>query len=430
MRRALAVALLLAAAGGSPPRVAAAVAACAPEALLGRVGMLTAPAFAGRGAGAPEGAALADTLAAWLAAAGLEPAFAGAWVQPFPLRGEGWAGQDLGGLSGRNLAGLRPGRGRLAGRWIVLGAHHDHLGRVDPAGPDSALPPAPGAYYPGANDNASGVAAALAAAAALADVPAGDRRGLLVVLFDGEEVGLQGSGHFVDHSPVPLDSIDAMINLDTVGRLQDGTLHVSGVGTAACLPPAVAAADGGEFAVRTARGGWSGSDHMVFNTREVPVLFLFGGAYPDYNRPTDAVGTLDPAALAAVARYAARLGAELLGARGPCTWEMVGDGPLRREGAAQEGQNRATWLGTLPDFSEETSGYRLAGVFDHSPAQRAGLQKGDVLVRLGGREVTDLATFTRALRAHAPGDPVEVEVRRGGRLLRFTVVMGDRADRR
>ncbi|MFN2371559.1 MAG: M20/M25/M40 family metallo-hydrolase [Candidatus Krumholzibacteriia bacterium] len=422
--------LLLAAAIGPVPRAAAAAAAPAPAALPQRVATLTAPAFAGRGAGAAEGAALADTLAAWLAAAQLVPAFGGAWVQPFPLRGEGWAGQDLTGLPGRNVAGLRPGHGRLAGRWIILGAHHDHLGRVDPQGPDAAGPPAPGAYYPGANDNASGVAAVLAAAAALADAPAGDRRGLLVVLFDGEEVGLQGSGHFVDHCPVPLDSVDAMINLDTVGRLQDGTLHVSGVGTAACLPPVVGAADGGEFAVRTAQGGWSGSDHMVFNTREVPVLFLFGGAYPDYNRPSDTAGTLDPAALAAVARYAERLVAGLLVAPSPCAWAMVGDGPLRSEGGSQEGQNRATWLGTLPDFSEETTGYRLAGVFDHSPARQAGLQKGDVLVRLGGREVTDLATFTRALRAHAPGDPVEVEVRRGGRLLRFTVVMGDRADRR
>lgn len=429
MRRPCAPAILLAAAVGAAGAVPAATAAPEPDRLLERVRCLTEPAFAGRGAGAAEGAALADTLAAWLAGSGCVPAFPGGWVQEFPLRGEGWAGQDLSGRTGRNVAGLRPGTGRLAGRWIVLGAHHDHLGRVEPAGAD-APPPAAGAYYPGANDNAAGVAAVLAAASDLADGSDGDRRGLLVVLFDGEEVGLQGSGHFVDHAPVPLDSVDAMINLDTVGRLQDGTLHVSGVGTAACLPPQVAAAERGDFAVRTARGGWSGSDHMVFNTRGIPVLFLFGGAYPDYNRPTDTADTLDPAALAAVAGYAARLVAGLLQAPGPCAWEMVGDGPLREQGQAEQGQNRATWLGTLPDFSEETVGYRLAGVFDHSPAQRAGLEKGDVLVRLGGHEVTDLATFTRALRSHAPGDPVEVEVRRGDRLLRFTVVMGDRAARR
>ncbi len=402
----------------------------APGPLMAHVRTLTAPAFAGRPAGAPTTTARADTLAAWLAAAGLEPGFAAGWFQDFPLHGEGWAGQDLAGREGRNVAGCLPGAGALAGRWIVLGAHHDHLGRVEPA-PDDAPPPAPGAYYPGADDNASGVAAVLAAARLLAAAPAADRRGLLVVLFDGEELGLQGSAAFVAASPVPLDSVDAMINLDTVGRLQDHTLLVSGLGTGSCLPAAVAAADAGAFAVRTARGGWSGSDHMIFNTREVPVIFLFGGAYPDYNRPSDTADTLEPAGLAAVAGYAARLAAHLLAAPGRCTWTMVGDGPLRDdEPPADEHQNRATWLGTLPDFSEGVAGYKLAGVFDGSPAQRAGLQKGDVLVRFAGREVTDLATFTRALRSVDPGDPVEVEVRRDGRLLRFTVVMGDRADRR
>ena len=109
---------------------------------------------------------------------------------------------------------------------------------------------------------------------------------------------------------------------------------------------------------------------------------------------------------------------------------MVGDGPLRDDGADGAGGNRDTWLGTLPDFSEDVRGYQLAGVFDGSPAQGAGLQKGDVLVRFAGREVTDLVTFTRALRSVDPGDPVEVEVLRDGRSLRFTVVMGDRAQRK
>ena len=414
---------------GGPPAAAATATGDSPAALLDRIRILTAPAFAGRGAGAPESVAVAETLAVWLEAAGLEPAFAGAWVQEFPLRGAGWAGQDLSGTAGRNLAGLRRGTGRLAGRWIVLGAHHDHLGRVEPA-PPGASPPAADAYYPGANDNASGVSAVLAAARSLAAVTADDRRGLLVVLFDGEEVGLQGSGWFVEHAPVPLDSIDAMVNLDTVGRLQEGTLHVSGVGTAEGLAPLVAAAEQGDFRVRTARGGWSGSDHMVFNTREVPVVFLFGGAYPQYNRPGDTVAALDPSALRSVAAYAARLTDQLLCTRADLGWIMVGDGPLRDDGEAEAGQNRDTWLGTLPDFSEDVRGYRLAGVFDGSPAQGAGLQKGDVLVRFAGREVSDLASFTRALRSADPGDPVEVEVLRDGRPLRFTVVMGDRAQRK
>ncbi len=399
--------------------------------IMAYVETLTSPAFAGRGAGGPDEQARADSLASWLAAAGFAPAFAGTWWQPFPLEGEGWAGQPLAGRTGRNVAGSLPGAGALADRWIVLGAHHDHLGRVAAAA-DDAPPPGPSDYYPGANDNASGVAAVLGAAADLAaHLPAdGARRGLLVVFFDGEEAGLQGSARFVAEPPVPLDAIDAMINLDTVGRLQDGTLHVSGVGTAEILPALVAAADAGDFTIRTARGGWSGSDHMIFNTKEIPVVFLFGGAYPDYNRPSDTAANLDPEALAAVAAYAGRLTAALLATPDTLAWRMVADHLRAGDEADDAAQNRSTWLGTLPDFSEGVVGYKLAGVFDDSPAQEAGLQKGDVLVRFAGQDVSDLATFTRALRSVDPGDPVEVEVVRDGRSLRFTVVMGDRSQRR
>ena len=108
----------------------------------------------------------------------------------------------------------------------------------------------------------------------------------------------------------------------------------------------------------------------------------------------------------------------------------MGKGPLREDSGDDVAQNRSTWFGSLPDFTEDIVGYKLAGVFDDSPAARTGLQKGDVLVSLGGAKVTDLATFTRALRAHDPGDLVEVELLRDGSLLRFTVVLGDRADRR
>ena len=72
----------------------------------------------------------------------------------------------------------------------------------------------------------------------------------------------------------------------------------------------------------------------------------------------------------------------------------------------------------------------LAGVLDDSPAAKAGLLKGDVLVRLAGQEVVDLASFTRVLRAHAPGDLVEATVLRDGKPLNFTIVLADRSQRK
>jgi hypothetical protein len=396
--------------------------------MLARVRTLTAPPLAGRGSGTPGLAAAADSVAAWLAEIGLRPGFGDAWQQEVPLRGEGWAGQDLTGRRDRNVAGLWPGRGALADRILVVGAHLDHLGRVAPAGAD-ADPPGPDDYYPGANDNASGVAVVLEIAARLAaDSGPDPRRSLLFVFFGGEEVGLQGSARFVTAPPVPLERIDAMINFDTVGRMTDRRLYVSGLGTTPAFGELAVAANADGLDLSLGQGGWSGSDHMSFNTREVPVLFVFGGPYAEYNRPADTWERLDPASLAAVADYGTRLAGAVAAWPESLPWVMVTSGGLRED---EQGEgNRATWFGSLPDFTEDAAGYKLAGVFDDSPAARAGLQKGDLMVRMAGEEIVDLAGFTRVLRAHAPGDLVEVEIRRDGKPLRFTVVLGDRADRR
>ena len=400
-----------------------------PENLQTRVMTLTDPVLAGRGSGTPEAEAAAETLAAWMEKLGLEPAFEGSWFQDVPLTGQGWAGEELGGKTGRNVAGIWRGHGPRAGRFVVVGAHYDHLGRV--VSTDSpAPPPASGEFYPGANDNASGVAIVME----LAEMAVANRdqaesgRGLLFAFFVAEEVGLQGSGYMVSHLPVPVDSLDAMINFDTVGQLTENRLHVSGVGTTASFASLVKTAEHPELDLSLAQGGWSGSDHMSFNTREIPVLFLFGGAYPQYNRPADDWPTLDYQAMAWVAAYADHLLHLVRTEPGDLPWVMVAEKALRQD---EDGTaNRDTWFGSLPDFTEEIKGYKLAGVFDESPAARAGLQKGDVLVMFGGTAVTDLPTFTRALRSHAPGDLVEVRILREDRLLNFTVVLGNRADRK
>ena len=398
----------------------------APEDLLQRVRILTAPELAGRGSGTPEGDAAADTVAAWLRSARLQPAFAGQWLQSFPLHGEALTGKTM-----RNVAGVLRGVGELADRWIVVSAHYDHLGRVVPA-PPGAPPPAPGDYYPGANDNASGVTilVALARAAAAADTDASgpqSRRSILFVAFGAEEIGLQGSAYLVTQPPMPRDQIDLVLNLDSVGRLSDGALYVSGVGTAPGLEAMVHRANSDGCSLELAAGAWSGSDHTSFLAAEIAALFLFTGAYREYNRPTDDWPTLDGSGLVTVTRFASRLLADLRTRSDPFVYQLVAS-PSERIDPDEE-QNRNTWFGSLPDFGTGVVGYRLGGVFDGSPAARSGLQKGDVIVSFGGADVTDLASFTRALRSYAPGDLVEVELMRGERRIRYTVVLADRQER-
>jgi len=401
-------------------------------ALLARIRVLTEPVLAGRGSGTLEADAAADTVATWFAEAGLQPAFAGSWYQEFPLSGAGWGGEDLAGLTACNVGGILIGSGPLAEEFVIVGAHYDHLGRVEPQAPGAA-PPAADEYYPGANDNASGVAVLLELARlakrTVDQADATSCRSVIFVSFCAEEVGLQGSGFMASHLPVPRPQIVAMLNLDTLGQMNDDRLFVSGVGTTPAFVDLVTAANSGGLDLELGQGGWSGSDHMSFNTKEIPVLFLFGGPYQEYNRPGDVAATIKLPELVRITEFAHRLLTSVRKVQGPLPWVMIGEKTLRDDGDDQE-QNRNTWFGSLPDFTEEIEGYPLAGVFDDSPAARAGLQKGDVLIRMAGQPVIDLASFTRVLRAHSPGDVVEVTVLRDARSLNFTVVMGDRKDRR
>jgi len=396
------------------------------ESLLQTVKQLTSPEFAGRGSGTAEGEAAIDLLGQWFQEAGLEPGFGDSYFQKFPLSGKGWTGDDLTGKFSRNVAGILPGSGSLADQFVIIGAHHDHLGRLDPSLSGQG-PAAEHSYYAGANDNASGVAVLFELIDALKDENSHDRRSILFACFGGEEVGLQGSGYMVAHMPVGLDQVDAMINFDTIGQMTDRRLYVSGVGTSTVFPELVAAANTEGLDLSLAQGGWSGSDHMVFNTHEVPVLFVFGGPYRQYNTVDDLWPTLNAAGLKEITVFATNLIDSVSRHADPMPWIMIENKLRPDEGG---GVNRDTWFGSMPDFTEGVKGYKLAAVFEGSPAEKGGLKKGDVLIKMGGRDVVDMLSFTNALRANSPGDLVEVTVLREGNSLNFTVVLGDRKNRR
>lgn len=388
--------------------------------LAAEIRALTVPELAGRGAGSPGELAAAELIAGWFESARLAPVWPDRWLQPVPLPPE------LGGGTSVNVVGQVPGRGDLASRWIILGAHLDHLGRVDPAATDT---PAPGAYFPGAGDNAAGVAAMLHAARTLAAgvVDGADRsarRSLLVCAFGAEEIGLVGSAHLAAELPVAVDQVDAMVNLDAVGRLQDGPLHVAGLPSCAAFPALVADAAGG-LPISSQTGSRLSSDHASFLARGIPSLFLFTGAYPEMNSPADSLALVDLAGLAAVAAATTRLVDRLCKFPGDLRFtQPEPPPPVDVQG------DRRTWFGSVPDFATTgDSGYHIGGLADGGPAQQAGLQVGDRLVSLAGEPVTDLPTFTAAMRRHAPGEVVEVQVERQGRTLSFLVTLGDRAQR-
>jgi len=314
-----------------------------------------------------------------------------------------------------NVAAILPGRDpALAGECVVVGAHHDHLGL---GGDASLAPERVGIVHPGADDNASGVAALLAIArAAAAAGPA--RRTLLFAAFGAEELGILGSAELVRRPPAAcaVDRMQLMVNLDMVGRPQGGKVYVDGAGTARGLRELVSAlADAPPripLAVAFGGGGYGPSDHTSFYAKGVPVVFLFTGAHADYHRPSDTPDKIDPAGLAAVARLAARVAREAAERDGRL--EVVRAlAPPPREGRER---GYGAYLGAIPDFAERKEpGVLLGGVRPGSPAERAGLAGGDVVLRLGATKLLSLQDLAYALRAHRPGDEIEIEWQRGGK---------------
>lgn len=314
-----------------------------------------------------------------------------------------------------NVVAILPGRDpAVAGECVVVGAHHDHLG----LGGDSSLAPERlGTVHPGADDNASGVAALLAVARAFAadDPP---RRTVLFAAFGAEELGILGSSELAQHPPppCPTERMQLMVNLDMVGRPGAGKVYVDGADTARGLRDLVKA-----LAERAPRlplqlafgegDGYGPSDHTSFYARDVPVLFLFTGPHADYHRPSDTPDKIDGAGLAAVARLAYRAAREAAERDGRLEVVRTASPPPRERGERGYG----TYLGAIPDFAERSApGVLLTGVRAGSPAERAGIAAGDVLLRVGPTKLLGLQDLAFALRSHRPGDEVEVEWERAG----------------
>ena len=329
-------------------------------------------------------------------------------------------------VEARNVLFTLPGTGTLADEVVVVGAHYDHLGH----GGVGSMNPDVDAIHNGADDNASGVAGVVCAAERLVkQPPTVDRRTILFALFAAEEMGLGGSGWYVDHPLLPLDKTVAMVNLDMVGRVREGKLQAMGTdsspGWVPLLDP-LAKAEG--LTLATGGDGYGPSDQMSFYTHGIPVVHLFSGAHSEYHSPADDFETLDTAAGGKVARLTAGAAGALATSserlafvQGTSGSPMLGDS--RGYGA---------YLGTIPDYTtmmESKGGVLLSGVRDGSPAAEAGLQKGDRLVGLGSYTVENLYDMTFALRDHKPGETVPVKVVRDGAVVELRATLKSREER-
>ena len=315
-----------------------------------------------------------------------------------------------------NVVGYLPGGDPdLQGQYIVIGAHFDHLGYGGPG--SGSMVPREHAVHNGADDNASGVAAVIEVAEKFSAERQELRRSLLFVAFDGEEQGLLGSKYFVEHSPVPVDSIVLMINLDMIGQLRENRLMVGGTGTSPQLEQALQEFNRKyQLDLRLSAEGPGPSDHSSFYGEDIPVLFLFTGAHEDYHRPTDDWQGVDPAGVRIVAELAYDM-ARYFNQRDErpefTSSGMAADMPSRRS-------FRVTF-GIIPGYGSTEAGLAVDGVKEGGPAEKAGMLKDDVIIAVDGKEITNIRDYMFRLGELNPGDSVEVQVLRAGEVASLTL---------
>jgi hypothetical protein len=377
---------------------------------------LASPALAGRLTGTPGNDSAAAFLGRRYAALGLR-ASAPAYLQHFVARPPSHTGPSPS-LPTQNVFAVLPGSdASLSGQYVVVGAHFDHLGTST----DGALDPDSHAVRLGADDNASGTAAVLELARLFAHSPA--KRSIIFANFSGEEEGLLGSEYFADHSPVAIDSIDAMVNFDMVGRLKNDRLIVYGVATATELPALLDSANSLTQLKLTAQGdGFGPSDHSSFYAKNIPVLHFFTDLHDDYHRATDTPDKINGAGEARVVTLAERVIRDIANRPARLTFVKSAAPPQMSAGSGSD-----VYLGSIPDMAGgDIPGLRLTGVRAGSPADLGGLKAEDVIVEFAGKPVKDLYEYSDALYAHKPGDTVTVVVLRNGQRLSLQVTLGKR----
>ena len=291
--------------------------------------------------------------------------------------------------------------------YVMLGAHYDHLG-LGEDGNSLATGDDAGQIHNGADDNASGVAAVLSAGGELADEERA--RGVILAFWSGEELGLLGSADFVERSPVPMTELSAYINFDMVGRMRDNKLTVQALGSSPIWPDLVNDVNVAYgFELQPVDDPYLPTDAMSLNLAEVPTLALFTGSHEDYHRPSDDAETVNYPDLERVAGYGAEVARRLV--NDASTPQFV-----RVERAAQQGGQAGMriFTGTIPDYSSEVEGLLLSGVMGGGPAEKAGLQEGDIIVGLAGQSVANIYDYMFALDLLKVAEPASVVFVRDG----------------
>lgn len=314
------------------------------------------------------------------------------------------------------IATLKGSHPELENEYVVIGAHHDHLGMGGPE-TGSRVPDTLAVHY-GADDNASGVAGVLEASEWLSThTPA---RSVLFATFGAEEMGLIGSKYMVENAPFDMENVQVMINLDMIGRLnEERILQVGGVGTSPGFELMLESINSNYgFNLKFSNEGYGPSDHAAFYSKDVPVLFISTGAHTDYHTPADQLSAINLEGAQEVIAFVSEVAAALANQHERIAFTEAGP----KVKGSSRGRRGGITLGLMPDMTYDgNEGMPVMFVTEGRPAAVGGIQKDDVIVAIEGKSVGNVYDYMARLDGLKEGMSIVVQVERDGDLIDLVI---------
>jgi Peptidase family M28/PDZ domain len=341
--------------------------------------------------------------------------------KPHSIVVAGWSGRGEASVEPveeqvKNVIGVLEGEGPLADETVIIGAHYDHLGRGKYGSRT------PGEIHNGADDNASGTVSLIELARRLAARKKKLPRRVVFIAFTAEELGLIGSAKYAEKPVFPLKQTVAMFNMDMVGRLRDRKMTVFSVGSSPRWKPLLEKYGNG-FKLSLQNQLFGRSDHASFVRKGVPSIHFFTNTHSDYHRPTDDWQKVNFEGMANVVDLIEKVVLETVETKERPKFTKPPEPKPRRRRGSEYGRSTIPYFGSRPDYSKQVAGVYINGAAQGSPADKAGLKEGDIIVKFGRYKVSDIREYADALGRYKAGDTVDVAVKRGGKLVKLKATL-------
>jgi len=337
---------------------------------------------------------------------------------------------------GRNVLGVLP-YGQQPDPHVaplIVCAHVDHLGGGGGSNSRAKGDEANKIHH-GADDNASGTSGVLEIAQWLGDLKKQGKitlkRDIIFAAWSGEELGLLGSNHFVeayakmikgDPSAKLTGMFAACLNMDMIGRFQKNVV-LQGLGSSSMWAKEIEKRNAPiGLPITTQTDAHLPTDSTVFYLRGIPTLNAFTGSHADYHMPSDTADKIDYDNAAKIAKLMGLI------ARGIATTDPAPD-YIAMEAPKNQGVRTGlrAYLGTIPDYAQgDIKGVKLSGVSPIGPAAKAGVKAGDIIIKLGGKDITNIYDYTYVMGDLKIGKETTITVQREGKDRELKILPGSR----